>query len=779
MDKNYLNQLWAWTNSQDPTFKDRYTFDSWSQKLSSDEAYKQKFYGWVSGIDNTFQERRPYETWSGLVTVSDKKKEESALPSREEGTSLATPKMAGPKPLVFSFTPPNKNPLGRPAVEAVREPLKYTPFAQAVQQKPISKAKTPEAQKIEKEIALGNAKKDLFKGAVVNTNDLITVQDRGISKSRDFDAVSRKAGMLQQKYGDLGFTFKPNESSFVGEDISVVADDGSSVGINLFSTKDQADPEAKKLQAFLFSRSGGNEKRKLTPQETLIYASGDGYENISKQAYDRIFTDENIKKGLNFLSEESFAKAESIKSAKTELESMQIELDKLSTSNPEEYNRKLDDYNSKIKIYNSKINDLKASANVADNAVKKVMAERLKREAEKGNWASAMYNAFVNGGESLAKGAMYALYEGEDILRSSIGLMDLQDKLNKENQEKAVNKIISLYANELKARGVSEEYLRSGSWAKQALFSLPETIPLMLISGPFSVLTMTVQGLGRRMDEYENNPEMQAAMPREEAFLLNSMKSLVEAKLENVGMTQALSRSGLANSLLIKSLQKWSPSMGNKALSAIVNAEVNSVAAKIGLNSAGAFIAEFETGGLQNIMETGFNELYNVAKENQVFKQPKAFTEEWFDNLAKDATMEGLGGLWMGGAANVAKYTYEGVLGKVIDNEQFKIVKNMLKDGVTYDAMVMDLKSKIVKGEISIEEAQNQMSMFKNAQSIVEQMPDDISIDQQRKAYDLITERKKLEREIAGKDPNLVSKKKNRINEINNQLKSISENAVQ
>jgi hypothetical protein len=110
MDKNYLNQLWAWTNSQDPTFKDRYTFDSWSQKLSSDEAYKQNFYGWVSGIDNTFQERRPYETWSGLVTLSDKKKEESALPSREEGTSLATPKMEGPKPLASSRIKQVKNP---------------------------------------------------------------------------------------------------------------------------------------------------------------------------------------------------------------------------------------------------------------------------------------------------------------------------------------------------------------------------------------------------------------------------------------------------------------------------------------------------------------------------------------------------------------------------------------------------------------------------------------------------------------------------------------------
>jgi hypothetical protein len=779
MDKNYLNQLWAWTNSQDPTFKDRYTFDSWSQKLSSDEAYKQKFYGWVSGIDNTFQERRPYETWSGLVTVSDKKKEESALPSREEGTSLATPKMAGPKPLVFSFTPPNKNPLGRPAVEAVREPPKYTPFAQAVQQKPISKAKTPEAQKIEKEIALNNAKKDLFKDAVVNTNDLITVQDRGISKSRDFDAVSKKAGMLQQKYGDLGFTFKPNESSFVGEDISVVADDGSSVGINLFSTKDQADPEAKKLQAFLFSRSGGNEKRELTPYETLIYSKGGDYENISKQAYDRIFTDENIIKSINFLAEESNDKKEALSSARKELESLRIERDKLILSNPEEYNNKEEEYNSKVKIYEAKASGLKSSALIADKAVKNVMAERLKREAEKGNVMSASYNSLVTGFENLAKGIMYDMYEGEDILRSAIGQMDLTDKQNKVAQEKYMSGLISSYADKIKARGVSEEYLQSTSTLNNVLFSLAETIPLMLISGPLSQVTMQIQGVGRRMNEYEKSPEMQALMPREDAFLLNNMKSLIETKLEKVGMTQALSRSGLANSLLIKSLQKWAPSMGNKALYAIVNSEVNNVAAKVGLNTAGAFIAEFETGGLQNIMETSINELYNAAKEKEVFKQPKVFTDQWVENVIEDATMEGLGGLIMGGASNIAKYTYEGVLGKMVDNEQFKIVKNMLKDGVTYDAMVMDLKSKIVKGEVSMEDAQRQMSMFKNAQSIVEQMPDDISIDQQRKAYDLITERKKLEREIAGKDPNLVSKKKNRINEINNQLKSISENAVQ
>ena len=74
MDEKYLSELWNWTNSQDPTFKDRYTFDSWSNKLKSNEGYKKQFYGWVSGIDETFEERRPYNAWSEMVSTDKKKR---------------------------------------------------------------------------------------------------------------------------------------------------------------------------------------------------------------------------------------------------------------------------------------------------------------------------------------------------------------------------------------------------------------------------------------------------------------------------------------------------------------------------------------------------------------------------------------------------------------------------------------------------------------------------------------------------------------------------------
>ena len=67
MDEKYLQSLWDWTTSNDPTFSDRYTFESWSEKLGTNQQYRQDFYNWVSSIDGTFSERRPFDAWESLV----------------------------------------------------------------------------------------------------------------------------------------------------------------------------------------------------------------------------------------------------------------------------------------------------------------------------------------------------------------------------------------------------------------------------------------------------------------------------------------------------------------------------------------------------------------------------------------------------------------------------------------------------------------------------------------------------------------------------------------
>lgn len=88
MDEQYLQDLWNWTTSQDNTFEDRYTFDSWKEKIGDDPQYQQDFYKWVSSIDETFPERRPYEDWVNLVKKKDGTTELVSEPEEEVTTSV-------------------------------------------------------------------------------------------------------------------------------------------------------------------------------------------------------------------------------------------------------------------------------------------------------------------------------------------------------------------------------------------------------------------------------------------------------------------------------------------------------------------------------------------------------------------------------------------------------------------------------------------------------------------------------------------------------------------
>ena len=83
MDEKYIKDLWDWTTSQDPTFTDRYTFESWKEKLGTDNEYQEKFHSWVSSQDKTFAQRRPLEQWKELV----KKKGQTTQPSVQGGST--------------------------------------------------------------------------------------------------------------------------------------------------------------------------------------------------------------------------------------------------------------------------------------------------------------------------------------------------------------------------------------------------------------------------------------------------------------------------------------------------------------------------------------------------------------------------------------------------------------------------------------------------------------------------------------------------------------------
>ena len=53
-------------------------------------------------------------------------------------------------------------------------------------------------------------------------------------------------------------------------------------------------------------------------------------------------------------------------------------------------------------------------------------------------------------------------------------------------------------------------------------------------------------------------------------------------------------------------------------------------------------------------------------------------------------------------------------------------------------------------------------------------MPSELPVESKRQAYNLILERNKIEKQIEGKDPNLVAAQTERVKEINEQLKGLS-----
>jgi hypothetical protein len=722
-----------------------------------------------------------------------KKKEDSDLPSDQEDTSLATQEMEGQEPSVSSQEP------------KVDFTTQVSSFAEAVPSADLTKP-APKEDKRTSEQVIQDVIKDsteekkqeklteeqeqsFFDKANVNPNDLI-LEGSGVVVDRtteNFERISEKANALQEMYGDLGFLFEANESRYIGDDITVTSDDGTQMSFNLSGEGSKAQEQSEKLQKFLFSKSGGREKRDFTEKEMLVYSNRSDYENISKSKYDRIFTNENISKAVSYINESIKSEQKGINESKKELADIyamyqEADSEEAKLNIRRDYELKREELDSKIKDYNMKVN-------LNNQSIDNIMSERFRKEKDKGNWASATYNGFVKGSEDLAKGMVYLLFEGSDML--TLGLLDDKDKVA---SEKTLNEYIEKLSEGLQARGVTQAYLDSQNMAMKALFSVPEFIPALLVPGGAILkggrlaalgmrgrsLALTAQGIGRRMSEYDASPEMQKTMSREEAFLLNAIKARVEAALEEVGFLNATARSGLANSLVVKGLQKWLPETGTRGLSKLLNMETKSVIAKIGLNTAGAFAAEFETGALQNIMETSINEIYNTAKEKEVFKQPKVFTEQWFKDLAYDATMEGLGGMWMGGIGNIARYTAEGVVSKRLNDEEFKVMKEILRDPSNLEAFETKLLAQVANKEITKEEAQAQIASTYNALSIIEQLPEgDLSEGQQRVAFDLINERQKLEQEIKGKDPNLVLNKTKRIGEINERLQKISENAVQ
>lgn len=186
----------------------------------------------------------------------------------------------------------------------------------------------------------------------------------------------------------------------------------------------------------------------------------------------------------------------------------------------------------------------------------------------------------------------------------------------------------------------------------------------------------------------------------------------------------------------------------------------------------GGNLLEGATEGVQSAYGSALKAGFNWIKGEDKFN-----VSSWAEDAMYEAYMGLLGGAIMSVPSGAARGIKNGF--NRMNPEYMEMTRRVIEDSNLRSMLMTDIKTKLMSGKITKEEAQEQINAIKEASGLFAKMPDNLSPEDVAKSTDLLIERSKIEKEIAGKEDNLVSAQKARIAEINNELQTISQNAVQ
>jgi hypothetical protein len=176
-------------------------------------------------------------------------------------------------------------------------------------------------------------------------------------------------------------------------------------------------------------------------------------------------------------------------------------------------------------------------------------------------------------------------------------------------------------------------------------------------------------------------------------------------------------------------------------------------------------------GGVEVSQSAAEQEIKNLYEQ---FKKKDVFKEDW-GTFGKNALQEFLIGSFAGSTVN-AMSGLGTTVQQLSDPVNFGLSRDIATDEDLQDLFKNDLKSKIIQGEISIPEAKEKLRAVGEFKALLGKVPANLLEQNQQKAMTLIEEKQKLQREIEGKEPALVEKEKQRIADIDNEMKEIVEN---
>jgi hypothetical protein len=237
----------------------------------------------------------------------------------------------------------------------------------------------------------------------------------------------------------------------------------------------------------------------------------------------------------------------------------------------------------------------------------------------------------------------------------------------------------------------------------------------------------------------------------------------------------------IAKGLILRSIAGLEKGATAEAISAAIESNLKKDLAAGVLKVVAKQLVEGATEGTQSLAGSGlkaaFNSMTGQYEDENGEKVDRFNLNDWGKQALEEAYLGALGGAIMGVPTSLIKGAKNGF--KRLSPVQMELNKKVIEDSNMRSMILTDIKTKLISGDITKEEAKEQLDAIKEASGLFAKMPDNLSPESTAKSFDLIVERSKIEKEISGKEDNLVVAQKERIKEINNELQTISKDAVQ
>ena len=341
--------------------------------------------------------------------------------------------------------------------------------------------------------------------------------------------------------------------------------------------------------------------------------------------------------------------------------------------------------------------------------------------------------------------------------------------------------------------GTNEEYIRSENrgMIPQALNAVAESFGTAATGGALGKIGSTAAFFSmssNAMEDQMRGPDFDH-LSENEKKLISVPYGIVIGQMEKWGFSVATGAgknplfNKFANYIITKTFKSLPKNAGLIELNSAIQKNVGAAIAKGLIKFTGAGVSE----GSVELFQEEFEGVGKFAV-NEILKNDN-FNEEYFKD-AEDLTKaggwaalldQGVDAFKLGFLAGGMTSGVSMVKNNIVDirsNNKFDIYKSLVLNNEAREGWIASIKQRESNGEIPVEDMNKKIDQINKSYSTLTKIPETLTMQSQREAFSLLQEKEIIEDEIKDKEPNLVVKETNRIKEINEALKTTSENAT-